>query len=176
MYPFIRLSISLLHARGQPKTSFDDVYESHHRVMPWDMDLFGELNNGLTLTLLDLNRLPFGQQTGWNRCLLNNGWAMTMAGVSVRYRKRIRMFEKVRITCRSAGRDDRFFYLVQTIWSGKTAATNAVYRCAVTNKKGLVPTQDVAVAMGAPDWAPELPAWVRAWIDAEAERTWPPES
>ncbi|MEO1563480.1 MAG: acyl-CoA thioesterase [Pseudomonadota bacterium] len=176
MYPIIRLSVSLLHARRQEKLPFDAVHESTHRIMPWDIDIFGELNNGLTLTILDLNRLPFGQRVNWNQALLKNGWSMTMAGVSVRYRQRIRMFDKVRITCRAAGRDERFFYLVQTIWRGDVAATNALYRSAVTDKNGLVPTQKVAEAMNAPDWNPDLPDWVQAWIDAEASRTWPPES
>ena len=176
MYPIVRITYSLIKSRHQSRLGFDETHESFHRIMPWDIDLFGELNNGLTLTILDLNRLPYGQRVNWNQTLMKNRWAMTMAGVSVRYRQRIRMFEKVRITCRAAGRDERFFYLVQTIWRGKTAATNALYRSAVTDKNGLIPTQKVADAMGAPDWNPEMPEWVQAWIDAEAQRAWPPES
>ena len=176
MYPIIRMSAALITSQFKPKISFDETFESTHRIMPWDIDIFGELNNGITLTILDLNRLPFGGRVGWNKTLFSNRWSMTMAGVSVRYRKRIRMFEKVRITCKAVGRDDRFFYIVQTIWSGDKPATNALYRSAVTDKNGIVPTQNVADAMKAPDWMPQLPEWVQNWIDAEDTRTWPPES
>ncbi|MEO0342716.1 MAG: acyl-CoA thioesterase [Pseudomonadota bacterium] len=175
MYPFIRLGLSMIRARRAPKYNINDVFESEHRVMPWDIDIFGELNNGTTLTLLDLNRLAFGDRVDWNQTLLKNKWAMTMAGVSVRYRRRIRVFDAIKITCKAVGRDDRFFYLVQTIYRKTEATTQALYRVAVTSKDGLVATQSLADAMDNSDWRPEIPDWVQAWITAEDTRPWPPE-
>jgi hypothetical protein len=37
-----------------------------------------------------------------------------------------------------------------------------------------VPTAEVLEALGRPDWNPELPPWVAAWIMAEETRPWPP--
>ena len=176
MYPYIRMAASVIkHSRG-PKIGLDDIFESHHRIMPWDIDIFGELNNGTTLTILDLNRLSFGGRIGWNTTLLKNGWMMTMAGVSVRYRKRIRVFDKIKITARAVGRDDRFVYILQSIWRKGEAATQALYRVAVTDKNGIIAPQDLAEAMGHSDWNPKMPDWVLAWIEAEGKRPWPPES
>ncbi|MEM9716138.1 MAG: acyl-CoA thioesterase [Pseudomonadota bacterium] len=176
MYPAIRMALALWSGSRQPERDVNDTFESTHRVMPWDIDIFGELNNGTTLTLLDLNRLPFGGRVNWNQTLIKNGWMMTMAGVSVRYRRRIRAFQKIRITCKAVGRDDRFFYLVQTIYRGDEPTTQALYRVAVTNKKGMIPTQEMVEAMDELDWNPEIPDWVAAWIAAEDLRPWPPET
>lgn len=175
MYPILRMSIAMIKGRMRPKVGLNDVFESTHRIMPWDIDIFGELNNGITLTILDMNRMPFGDRIGWNQTLFKNRWGMTMAGVSVRYRARIRAFDKIRIQCKAAGRDDRFFYIVQTVYRGDVPTTQALYRAAVTDRNGLIPTQQLAEAMGHPDWKPEMPDWVTAWIEAEGQRPWPPK-
>jgi hypothetical protein len=38
----------------------------------------------------------------------------------------------------------------------------------------LVPVAEFLAELGLPDESPPLPAWVHAWIDAEATRPWPP--
>lgn len=48
-------------------------------------------------------------------------------------------------------------------------------RSAVTSADGIVPPARVLTAMGQAIESPELPAWVKAWIDADALRPWPPE-
>ena len=177
MFPFVRFFYAMIRTLGRKPMGPDKTYVSYHRIWPWDIDVFGELNNGRTLTIMDLNRLPFGARVGLVKAIRENGWALTMAGVAVRYRKRVKMFDRVKITCRIAGRDERFFYLVQTMWLGDEPAHNALYRAVVYSKKdGIVPTQKLGEALGYPDWNPEMPEWVQNWIDAEASRPWPPES
>ncbi|MEM7241679.1 MAG: acyl-CoA thioesterase [Pseudomonadota bacterium] len=176
MYPFLRLFIALLREWGKPKLHPDAVFTTYHRIMPWDIDIFGELNNGKTLTIMDLNRLPFGLRTGLSKAVRENKWGLTMAGVSVRFRRRVKMFDKVRITCRAAGKDERFVYLVQTMWLGDEAAHNALYRSTVYSKDGIVPADKLGAAMGHPDWDPKMPDWVKNWIEAEDTREWPPET
>jgi len=167
--------LSFLRIIGHKPLSLNDIYTSYHRIMPWDIDVFGELNNGRTLTIMDLNRLPFGSLVGLNRTIRENQWMLTMAGVSVRFRKRVKMFDRVRITCKVVGRDERFFYLEQTMWLGDDAAHNALYRAVAYSKDGIVPTERLGNALGLTDWNPEMPEWVKNWIEAEATRVWPPE-
>ena len=177
MFPFFRFFLAMIRQLGKPRLGPDETFTTYHWIMPWDIDVFGELNNGRTLTIFDLNRLPFGLRTGLVDVIRKKGWAMTMAGVSVRFRKRIKMFNRVRITCRVVGRDERFFYMNQTMWLGDEPAHNALYRGVVYSKKdGIVPTQEIGEALEQPDWAPDMPQWVQNWIDAEATRAWPPEN
>jgi len=109
------------------------------------------------------------------KVMKKRGWGLTMAGASVRYRRRVHLFEKVRITTKAVGRDERFTYLVQTMWKGDEATSNIVYRSAITDENGIVPTQELADELGFPDWNPDMPKWVQNWIKAEDTRDWPPQ-
>lgn len=180
MYPFFRMIKEVMKAKRQPPLPIDAVHESQLMCWPWDLDVFGELNNGRTLTLFDLGRIPLGYRTGLISTLKREGWTMTMAGVSVQYRRRITSFKRLTLRSRCIGWDDKFIYIDQSFWRGETATTHAVYRVAVialkaeAGKSRIIAPERVLGAMGQGDWAPELPEWVNAWRAAEADRPWPP--
>ncbi len=176
MYPIIRMTKELIKFRRSPKLNIDEPHISTHICWPVDIDIFGELNNGRTLTLYDLGRLVMGYRMGLLDTLKKNKWGMTMAGASVRYRRRVRMFHKFTMHTRAIGRDDKFLYLLQTMWRNGQATSSVLYRTAITDNNGIVPTQKVADALGYSDWNPDMPDWVQNWIEAEGSRLWPPES
>ncbi|SEO59172.1 Acyl-CoA thioesterase FadM [Salinihabitans flavidus] len=176
MYPFVRMFHQLWRHRRDPPLPLTGVHVSHHRCWPWDIDMWVELNNGRTLTLYDLGRIPLARRVGLIAALRANRWGLTMAGVSVRYRRRIRTFERVTMTSRALCWDARFIYLEQAMWKADGACANhALYRSAVTGPGGLVPPATVLAAMGQPEASPPMPDWVQAWVAAEATRPWPPE-
>ena len=149
---------------------------SRHICWPWDLDPWRELNNGRTLTLYDLGRLPLGQRTGLHKVLVSRGWGMTVAGNTTRYRARVRMFDRVTMVTRAFGWDQRFIYMEQSMWKGGTCTSHMLIRSAVTSKEGIVPPARVLEAMGLSGESPVLPAWVQAWVEAEAQRPWPPHA
>lgn len=174
MYPVARMFYQLAVFRSAPPLPITGTHVSHHRCWPWDIDLWMELNNGRTLTFYDLGRIPLARRTGLIDVLRKQRWGMTMAGASVRYRARIRTFERVEMQSRVVGWDDRFLYLEQSMWKGQTCCNQIVYRSAVTDGNGIVPMDRVAKAMGIDPQSPPMPDWVQAWIDADAVRPWPP--
>lgn len=174
MYPFIRLAKEVFIHRNAPPLSFDGVHVSHHICWPWDLDFWVELNNGRTLTLYDLGRIPMAQRVGLIRVLREQGWGLTIAGSSVRYRRRVRVFQRVEMRSRCVGWDGRFIYLVQDMWRRGECTSQALYRSAVTDKNGIVPPEKVLHALGLETPSPTLPDWVQAWIAAEDARPWPP--
>ncbi|NRB02659.1 MAG: acyl-CoA thioesterase [Rhodobacteraceae bacterium] len=176
MFPFVRLFANLAAARKMPRLeSMTDVHVSHHRCLPWDLDMFMELNNGRALTLFDLGRLAMAQRIGLIDVLKANRWGLTMAGSSVRYRQRIRMWEKFEVRSRAVCWDDKFTYLEQSMWKmDGTCANHVLYRAAVTDKNGLVRPPRLAEAMGTSPESPPIPAWIANWIAAEDTRPWPP--
>lgn len=175
MYPFVRMAWQLWKHRGAPRLGLTGCHVSHHICLPWDIDLWKELNNGRTLTLYDLGRIPLAVRTGLARALRDHGWGLTVAGVSVRYRRRIRLFERVQMRSRTLCWDNRFLYLEQSMWKRDgECANHALYRAAVTGPDGIVPPAQVAAALGVDDPSPDTPAWVAAWIEADAKRPWPP--
>jgi len=175
MYPFIRMAKELIVNRSKPKLGLYETHVSHHICWPWDIDLWMELNNGRTLTMYDLGRIPLAGRIGLIGALKTNRWALTIAGASVRYRRRIRPFEKFEIRSRGIGFDDRFIYVEQSIWKRNgECANHALLRTAATDANGIVSPYRVLEAMGIEAEAPEMPDWVKAWTEAEATRPWPP--
>lgn len=174
MYPIIRLAKEHLLYRNAGDLTALGTHVSHHRCWPQDIDPFIEMNNGRILTILDLGRITLARRVGLLAALKQNKWGLTMAGVSVQYRKRIRPFVKFRTVSKAVGWDDKFFYLDQSIWIGETCAMQALYRSAVTDKSGIVKPERIFAAMGFTDDAPVLPDWVQHWVDADAHRPWPP--
>lgn len=181
MYPFRRVGLEIMRAGRLPAMDFGAEHRTPVRVMPWDIDIFHELNNGRTLTLLDIARLGYFRRLRVLSVARHEGWAPTVAGCSVRYRRRVRMFQRVIVTTELAGRDRRFFYMHHVIWRpgpgdglGEPTAS-ALMRLVMADADGIVPTDRVMAALGArADWNPPLPDWVAAWAEAEAMRPWPP--
>lgn len=175
MYPVFRLAGQALKFRKSEPLDLFDTHVSHHVCWPHDLDVWVELNNGRTLTLYDLGRLVLFQRIGMVKLMRDNGWAGTVAGASIRYRRRVRAFHKIEMRSRVIGWDDKFFYLDQSMWRNGDCTSQVLLRTAVTSKAGIVSPAEVTRAAGMSPDSPDLPGWVQAWIAAEAERPWPPE-
>lgn len=174
MYPLIRTALELWKNRSADPLPVGADHLTHVTVRPWDIDIFLDLNNGRVLTLFDLGRIGLFQRMGILKSLKARGWYGTVAGTAIRYQRRITVFQRLELRTRILGWDERFTYFEQAFWRGETCMAHAVVRTAITSGKGIVPTAEVAKALGLPDASPALPAWVRDWSRAEAERPWPP--
>lgn len=175
MYPVVRLVWNVLKSRRATPLAATEAHVSRHVCLPWDIDLWRELNNGRTLTLYDLGRIPLAVRTGLLAVLRRRRWGLTIAGASVRYRRRIRMFEPFEMRSRLVWWDARFFYIEQAMWkSSGDCANHILYRAAITGSDGIVPPVEVAREMGLDPAPPEVPGWVAAWVSADDQRPWPP--
>ena len=174
MYPFLRMFNVMAKARRQPPLGLFDTHQSRLICWPWDLDPWVELNNGRTLTLYDLGRLPLSRRTGFERLLRDKGWGLTVAGSTTRYRRRVTMFSRLTMYTRCLGWDERFLYMEQSMWKDGDCTSHVLIRSAIVSKAGIVPPREMAVALGVAPEGPALPDWVRAWTAAEAQRPWPP--
>lgn len=175
MYPLIRFAKEMLKYRNAPALGPVDPHISTHICWPWDLDPWVELNNGRTLTLYDLGRIPLAMRSGLIPILKQKGWGITVAGNSTRYRRRIRVFNRFTMISRMIGWDHRFIYMDQSMWKGGECCNQVLIRSAVTSAKGIVPPSEVVAALGHEADSPELPEWIKAWVEADAIRPWPPE-
>jgi acyl-CoA thioesterase FadM len=174
MYPYLRMFKELWKFRNAPALPILGSHISHHRCWPQDIDPWRELNNGRTLTLYDLGRLPLGHRTGLHKVLKQKGWGMTVAGATTRYRRRVRVFDRVEMVSRCIGWDTRFLYMEQSMWKDGDCTSHMLLRSAVTSKSGIVSPLEVLPLLGQETASPTLPDWVEAWIVADADRPWPP--
>ena len=175
MYPYIRLGLVLLRTRRVRGKSLLDTAISHHRAWPWDTDMFGELNNGRILTQFELGRWGLAVEIGLLQEMRRRRAAFAVAGVSVRYRRRIPLWARYRVETRPLGWDEKYLYLEQTMWMGDVPAHQMLLRAAIVTASGTLPMPELASALGHPAASPPLPDWARNWIEAEATRPWPPK-
>ena len=175
MYPIIRLAWQVFKHRNDPKLGVTDMHVSTHYCLPMDIDIWWELNNGRTLTLYDMGRIPLGYRTDLFEALKKNRWGLTVAGSCPRYRRRVRLFDKVTMKTRLAGWDDKFLYMEQSMWkSDGECASHVLIRSAITDRKGIVAPAKVMEAMGYETVSPVMSEWVQAWVESETKRPWPP--
>lgn len=175
MYPYLRMGLALLRARRIPGKTPLDTGTTHHRAWPWDTDMYGELNNGRILTLLELGRWELAVESGLLQEMRRRRAAFAVAGVSVRYRRRVPLFTRYRVETRPLGWDERFLYIDQSMWMGDVAANQMLLRAAIVGPEGTIPPGEIASALGVEAASPPLPDWASAWIDAENTRPWPPK-
>ncbi|NRB01191.1 MAG: acyl-CoA thioesterase, partial [Rhodobacteraceae bacterium] len=163
-----------LRYRKAPRLGLFDTHVTTLTCWPWDIDVFLEMNNGRTLTLYDLGRFGLFQRIGTVEMMRNQKWSAAIAGASIRYRKRVRAFQRIEVRTRMVGWDARFVYVEQSMWRKGECTSHTLMRSAITDSNGIVPTERVAAAMGIEE-SPPLPDWVQNWIEAEATRPWPPK-
>jgi acyl-CoA thioesterase FadM len=175
MYPYLRMAKELWKFRNAPRLGIFDPHVSTHRIWPWDLDPWRELNNGRTLTLFDLGRIPMSVRMGFDTVAKAKGWGITVAGNSTRYRKRVTLLQKLTQVSRVVGWDDRFGYIEQSFWRGDDCTCHMLLRYAFTSKAGLVAPAEVLAALGHTQESPALPDWIAAWAKADQQRPWPPQ-
>lgn len=175
MYPILRLALERLRARRLPPLGPGEMHVTRMRCWPLDLDPWMELNNGRTLSLFDIGRVAMGDRSGLPVALARHGWRLSVAGSSIRYRRRVVVFDRLEIRSVILGCDPRFFYIHQAMFRDGDPTTSVLIRSAIAGQKGIVPTAEVREAMGWANWNPPLPDWIRAWAEAEAERPWPPD-
>lgn len=174
MYPYFRLAKELwLNRKAAPLTILQP-HVSTHIIWPWDIDPWWELNNGRTLTLFDLGRIPMSVRMGFKRVARAKGWGITVAGNSTRYRKRVTVFTRLTQISRVVGWDHRFAYVEQSFWRGDDCTAHMLLRSAFISAAGIVQPAQVLRALGQDEVSPPLPGWITDWIAAEGERPWPP--
>ena len=175
MYPVFRLLKASVHALASSKISFDTISEITMRCHPWDLDFFMEMNNGRILTLYDLGRMDLAIRSGIQQRLKQHKWGMVVAGSTVRYRKRIRIFDRITMRTQLMGFDQRWIYISQSMWVHGQAASSVLLRTGITAQGKTIPTKEVLAALQLESWQPKPDPWLQSWIQSEAQRPWPPE-
>jgi acyl-CoA thioesterase FadM len=172
LYPYLKLFKTLIKAKFGSSLNIDDKSVLKMRVFLGDIDFYPELNNGRHLTLMDMGRLDLAQRTGLMQVVQRQKWGFVVAGASVRYRHRLKAFERFELHTRIVATDDRWFYFHQNTIRKGNIHSSALVRAGITSKQGLVPVRKVLDALGTPDWNPGMPKWVAAWSEAEELRSW----
>ena len=177
MYPYIRTAKCFLFDSFRPKISLTDTQISYLICWPWDIDMWGELNNGRALSLFDLGRYGLCLRAGLFSGYFRHKIHLPVAGLSIRYRHRILPFCKLEMRTRIIFHDKRFLYFEQVLLlKDRRCAVQSLVRIAVVEDGKLVcPKEAAEKALGIQLTPMVCPEWVKKWIQAEEQRPWPPE-
>lgn len=170
MYPYLRLVKVVARAITGKPLDLDDTGRVTMLVWPFDLDVYPEMNNGRHLTIMDLGRADFTIRSGILKRGHDRGWSLVAAGASVRFRHRLAPLRRFVLATRLLGHDERWFYFLHETEQGGRTCSSALVRVGLRSKQGLVPSAEVLEALGRSDWKPDMPEWVRKWIEAEDAR------
>ena len=173
MYPFLKLTATLIKAKFHSKLSLEDKSVLKLRAGFTDIDMFMELNNARYFTYMELGRWDFSYRCGFLGLMKRHKWGVALGGASVRFRRRIPLLSKFTLTTQLVCHDGRWFYFLQQTHSNNKICSSALMKLGVTSKNGLVPATEVIKKIDREDWGADIPGWVSAWIEAESQRPWP---
>ncbi len=172
MYPYFRLIKLFAKNKTKRKLKIGDESVLPMRVCLADIDPFMELNNGRHLTMMDFGRFDLAIRSGLIKVVKQKKWGLAVAGASVRYRHRLKFWQKYDLHSQIVGFDDKWFYFHQKTIRDNKIHSAALIRTAVTSNKGIVKTSDVLMAMGYKEIEYNVPDWVLAWAEADELRPW----
>lgn len=171
MYPYLRVFYTLKRAKFRPKMDWNEVGVLPMSVHLTDLDIYGEMNNARYLNVFEMGRWDVGVRTGLMDVMRKHKWFFTVAGCSLRYRKRLTAGQKFEVHTKIAGMDDRWFFMQQDLFREGFQHTGALFRTAVVSKSGIVPPEKVFEEMGVL-WQPTMPDWVLEWDKSDVARPW----
>lgn len=167
---YLRLLIALLKGRLGRNAHHAESVESRFRVWLHDMDAFGHMNNGRYLQIMDVARAEWMMRTGVAAAIRQNRWGAVLGGGFIRYRFSLRLFQSYRVQTRLLCWDDRWFFLEHSFFDNhERCVAKGISRAALRTNGQWVSTDDVVAAVHPNAISPEMPTYVRDWLELEHE-------
>ncbi len=165
---YFRVLIAFLKNFLRPKMGYREALVSTHRVWLTDIDLFGHMNNGRYLQIMDVSRSAWMLRTGVARAMLANRWSAVIGGAVVRFRRTLRPLQIYRLETRLLSWDERWWFLQHRFVDreGRPIAM-AIARCALRDSNGWVNTKMVLGAVSPDAIPPVPPEFAEHWLASE---------
>ena len=143
-------------------------------VLPNDLDIYGHMNNGRYLTIMDLGRMDLFVRGGLIRSIRGAGWTPVLSAAKVRYRRELRLFQRFRLETRIVYWEATTFVMEhRVVVSGDdgrdVVATQALMRGGLYDRaaRRFVPVADLFRRMNIAADSPAPTDDVRAFLEAE---------
>ena len=169
---YLRVLIAFLKSWTKPKLGYRDVLVSTHRVWFTDIDLFGHMNNGRYLQVMDVSRSAWMLRTGVAGAMWRNRWSAVIGGAVVRFRRTLNVFQAYRLETRLLSWDEKWWFLEHRfVDERERPVAMAIARCALRDRNGWVGT-DLVLEAVSPDAVPPVPPELAARWQASEDIMW----
>lgn len=164
---FVRLLLLLASFRRKRRLGVLDTSVIGLRVFPNDLDVYGHMNNGRYLTLMDLGRFDLIARSGMGRIAAERRWNPLVASVSIRYKKSLKLFQSFELQTRIAAWDAQWFILEQKFVFRDRVVAHAWVRGLFYGPDGKVHTAAVLSELGVTQPSPPVPEPLRTWPSSD---------
>lgn len=142
--------------------------KTHFRVLPWDIDAFGHLNNGRYLQIADVARVDWLRRTRILDTAVGNRWGAVLGGNFIRYCKVLRPFQKFSVTTRVLSWETRWIFIEHRFEDHNGNLVAIGYsRAALRSKRGWVTTKQITDAVVPGLESPEHSSIIKLWLAAD---------
>lgn len=165
---YFRMLVTLLASRWGKGIEYDEPLRTSHWVLPLDLDVFGHMNNGRYLQMMDLSRVNWMSRSGVLRAMFSRRWGALIGGACVRFRRSLKLFQRYQIETRLLSWDQRWWFIQHRFMDHhQQAVALGVVRCALRDGNCWVDTDEVLSAVS-PYAVPAVPPeYVARWMAAE---------
>lgn len=168
MYVYVRLIKTIATSFFRSKKDPLACVKTPIMIWPADIDVYGHVNNGRYLTLMDLGRFDLTIRTGLHKVLFAKRWYPVVGSAHIQFRKSLHLGNRFTLESRIVGWDEKWFYLAQTfIYRDEVYARGLVRAVFLQGRKTVNPAE-VAAALGMPPMSPPLSEWITSLQSADA--------
>jgi acyl-CoA thioesterase FadM len=162
-----RLSSTWVKGLGQEKVPVLEEIRLPLQISPMDLDIYGHVNNGRYLTLMDFGRFAHTQRTGMLKVMLQRRWIPVVGSATVYYLRELKAFDRVELVTRLACWDEKWFFFEHRFErKGEVCALGAV-KGVCKHRGRTVPPAELAAAVGYSGASPPFPEFIARWNDAQ---------
>ena len=165
---YFRLIITFLRHYFKPRIHPLEATTTYYRVMPWDIDAFGHLNNGRYLQIADVSRIAWLTRTNILQLAVRKGWGAILGGNCIHYCRVLKPFQRYKVTTRILSWDQRWIFIEHRFeqLEGKLIAVGYT-RAALRSKNCWVTTEKIAGHICPGIKSPAHPESVKLWLKAD---------
>ncbi len=146
-----RLIAIALQPSRIPKYEIEQSCELNLRVWLTDIDLNFHVNNAKYLSLAQIGRAHYANQTRILKSLRKSGIGLVVVGTHISYHKSLALFSKYRLATRIIGWDDDWFYFEQRFEQYGKVAARVLVRMVFMEFGKRMPTAKAALRLGLPN-------------------------
>lgn len=159
---FLRLLVVALKARFKSRLGVFDVCVTHFRAWFTDQDLFRHVTNSRYFSLTDVCVADYLMRTRAWRVLRKRGWVPIIAYEDMIFRRMIRAPHRFAVHTAMLGWTEEAVVIRHVFHRRGSVTAEGVAIARFIDKRGeVVPTADVAAALGHEGPSPALPSYAR---------------
>ena len=161
-----RIGLTAARASLSPRINVLEEFRIPMRVWPTDLDVYGHVNNGVYLTLMDHGRLAHWIRTGLFSQSIPRRWIPVLGASTVRYQRELKLFQRFELVTALRHWDDKWFFFEQRFERGGHVHAVGHVMGVVKHGRTTVPPAEMLATVGHDAPPPPPPAGLKAWQES----------